>query len=364
MQGRRDIPDPTIPSKGVQVLDLPLEIRQTIFSHLLGWSPTTPPLLFDCQTQRKLVASVQRNDARIKRNRKTALKQSEYLQTRQMWPDERFQLATLRALLLTCRQISLDMHGMMGMKASDLILSNQPRTILEVNKMLQGGDTTVWPSTLVLTLFPLNNTIPGQKRLGPSNLTFAPQCGVAAVDEQAAAYATLAPRQTPWPPFWKLDGATSVFGVETWPYIMLGRLHRHLERWIEVAFRLPQQVRFVKVEVDVSLGLDVWAGVIPPLAVATIGQEIVASLRATQQFYVQLKDVVELVRVLRLGKSPTCEFGGEGAVEVEGGPRKVVLIGRQTQAELGKMSLAASGSLPSETLMKDLEECLKGYRKA
>lgn len=351
----------------ISILDLPLEIRQQIICHVLSWSPSTPPLLFHPSTNRKLLASIERNDVRLKRKTRRPLKTSRYLRSKLLWPNELEELRGLRTFHLVCKQWTADVEGLMGMRFSDLIKSNRPRDIVEVEKMIKegknGGDVNIWPSTLVIALFPRANALPGQARLGPSKLEFAEEgCGYDLIDLHDNALRTLEPRGTHWPPFWR--GKPYRYDAPTRPALVLQKVHRHLERWIQAAHYFPAQVRFVKVMVDIE----------DTKAICDDGNV------AMVEHFVRIRDLVELGAVLRKGLSETCimkeaerkesearKRGGEKelAQTEEGGEkdkilRKVVFFGEQAAVDVAEMKSDRSGPI-TERLAKYLRECLTGY---
>jgi len=204
----------------------------------------------------------------------------------------RAQLTRLRTLHLVCTQMTLDLHGLMGMKAHELILSNRPYAIDKLEHMLEDA-TSVWPATLVIALFPKLYKVPGQKRLPSPPLIFDKDSGSSLIDKQTAILDDPL-RSSVYLSLRMPDLLGVMINYRT--NIPL-RIHRHIERWIGAASLLPPTVTFVKVLAEMRCS-----------AVSTDLPDPDPSV-----YLMQYRDIMELIFTLRREYSITVQGANAGA---------------------------------------------------
>ena len=285
-------------------LDLPTELRQTIICLYMGWDPDSPPLTFAVSTQNKLYASVIRNNARLKRKDRKPLKFSQYLKRWRLTQEEHDELDGLRIFHLVCKQSRYDIEGLLGMSASEVIISNNPRTMRQILTTFRHATVdTTWLENLALNLFPKNDKPPTSPNplICTKGLVFAQRCGIKAIDQQS-------------------DGQVPRY-IDTCGHFHI--VNKHLRQWIKLAHELPANIRSIKAEVDVHWRSDCYR------------------VHAHPDAADHLRNLVEVIKVLRQGMSDTCSLSDRDVkLKYE---RKVTVIGKQAQADLG-LSCLRQGS--------------------
>lgn len=267
-------------------------------------------------------------------------------------PFEYKQLCQLEAMYSLCDVIHGDAECIKHMNAF-ISGAPEPMDFIKIGKKLYsqelGDEGTTWSKTLVFELFPQEQLLSFRCRTPRSRkLTVEKHCGIQLFDAQVDAY-------TEWVEGVHFSYFANFFKTRAHqsPKHFMGLTRRLFMCLLDVAYRLPAEVEHVVILAD----MDIHTKNAEDTKFATYRE----GMGNNTEDMLCWRDMIELIQVLKYGKSPTSSYDGPHLLGHR--TRTIEIIGQQAQVDLLHVEIGTPDPVLTPRIHERVDEACKTITK-